>query len=132
MIKCINFFENVKERCFQMLFYVKSKRALTSLPHLLLPRQSGTHWPEASAADTQQHTAHTENSMQEEVQGFKIGKHLKTWDHAYTKTLDFFYWVSYHQNIQKSLPFFQNQSPFLFFSLPLRNAVDFLYQIKPT
>lgn len=69
MVKSINFFANVKERCFYMIFYIKSKRVLTNLPHLLLPRQSGTHWPGASAADTQQHTAHTESSTQEEVQG---------------------------------------------------------------
>lgn len=89
MINTINFFANVKGRIFWRLFYIESKRALTSLPHLLLPRQSGTHWPEASAADTQQHTAHTESSTQE-VQGFKIGKHLKSRDHAYTKSLNFF------------------------------------------
>lgn len=35
---------------------------LTNLLHLLLPMQSGIHWPWASAADIQQHTAHTGNS----------------------------------------------------------------------
>lgn len=78
-----------------MLFYIKSKRALTSLPHLLPPRQSGTHWPEASAADTRQHTAHTESSTQGEGQGFKIGKHWKPWPHAYRESVDFIFYQSF-------------------------------------
>ena len=54
---------------FLLSFYKKSKgHSLTSSPHLLPPKQNGTHLPGASAVASQQHTAHTENSNRKSAQ----------------------------------------------------------------